>query len=262
MVCTVYPDAQGRNKPAFFSSPDGRSWNGTPAPHPARGADIVDIRGYAPYRDADINGVNVLLHEEGRYRLYFCNWRDPGHVHRATGIDGRQYDYEGPCLKSPHAVNDVKKFTAGGAAWYLMGLHANGDRLWYALSKDGMRFDAERELAACLGAQDRHIVAHGWVVDGQRLLGFLYGAGAVPELNRNRIYARWLQKRVVITDAAGVRHEASGALGPDRQVITFKTGGEFEGRWQLLEDDGRTPIGPPVTMKVVPGGVYRVRIAR
>ena len=34
-----------------------------------------------------------------------------------------------------------------------MGLHANGDRLWYAVSPDGMKFGPERELAANLGAE-------------------------------------------------------------------------------------------------------------
>src|SRR5690606_41332219 len=34
IVCTVYPDARGMNKPGYFSSPDGRVWNGHEAPYP------------------------------------------------------------------------------------------------------------------------------------------------------------------------------------------------------------------------------------
>jgi len=56
MMCTVYPDANGMNKPAWFSSPDGETWNGAPAPYPARHEDIVEIGGYADYAGADING--------------------------------------------------------------------------------------------------------------------------------------------------------------------------------------------------------------
>jgi len=97
MVCTVYPDARGLNKPAFFSSPDGNAWNGSPAPYAARQEDIVEIAGYAPYADADINGVNVILREGGKYRLYFCNWKDAGHVYRASSANGREYRFEGAC---------------------------------------------------------------------------------------------------------------------------------------------------------------------
>ena len=56
MVCTVYPDKHDRNKPAYFSSPDGKLWNGQAAPYPADYTDIVSIEGYPDYTDADING--------------------------------------------------------------------------------------------------------------------------------------------------------------------------------------------------------------
>jgi len=280
MICTVYPDAKGLNKPAFFQgsvpvSGSGETgadafsrgdcplaWNGSPAPYAARLDDIVDVSGYPPYRDADINGINVLLHEQEAYRLYFGNWRAPGHVHRASASDGRRFRYEGPCLDSAHAVNDVKRLTSGNRTFYLMALHANGDRLWYALSTDGMRFDAERQLATALGPADRFIVAIGWVTKGNRLLGFLYGAGAVSELNRNRIFARWLQKRLIFVADDGRRFEPAGALGPDRQIIALPGAGPFRGRFEVLGDDGRTRLAEPIPMSVTPGGVYRLHLPR
>lgn len=260
MICTAYPDADGLNKPAFFTSLDGTRWNDTPAPYAARRSDLVRVEGYAPYAAADINGVNVILHENGRYRLYFNNWKDPGKVYRASGEDGRHYRFEGVSLPSSHAVNDVRRFASGGTPWYLMGLHMNTNRLWYALSRDGMRFEPERELAAQLGAQDRYIVALGWVTDNGRLLGFLYGAGAVPELNRNRIFARWLQKRVVLVNDQGARMEPAGALGPDRQVIHLRGAKPFDARWEVFAEDGRTPLGQPTRLKVAAGGVYRIAL--
>lgn len=259
MVCTVYPDSKGLNKPAVFASPDGTAWNGSPAPHPARAEDMIEMEGWEPYPAADINGMNVLLFEDGQYRLYYGSFTKPGHVHRATSKDGRRFRYDGPSLASRHIVNDVKKFEPegpGGRPVYLMGLHANRDGLWYALSRDGMQFGPERELGKNLGDSDRYIVALGWVTRGERLLGFLYGAGASPELNRNRIFARWLQKKVVFTDASGKRYEPAGALGPDRQVIRLESKGSIEGRLEVLGEDGRTPVGPPVAATLTPGGVY------
>jgi hypothetical protein len=256
LACTVYPDARNRNKPATFRSPDGNVWNGSPAPYEAKASDIVEIDGYPPYADADINGVNVLFHEDGTYRLYFNNWLDPGQVYRASGQDGKRFRFEGACLKSNHGVNDVKKFVPGGKPCYLMGLHRNCDRLWYSLSADGMHFEPERELVSHLWDADRYIVAVGWVVQDGRLLGLLYGAGAVPGLDRNRIFARWLQKRIVFLSADGKRYEPTRSLGPDRQLIALNGRKEIQGHFEVFGEDGKTRLGPAIAGKAVSGGIY------
>ena len=193
--------------------------------------------GYAKFDRADMNGMNALLFEDGMYRLYFGDFAAPGHVHRASSQDGKAFKYDGTCLDSPHMVNDIKKFRQGNQAWYLMGLHANGDRLWYALSQDGMKFGPERELAANLGTEDKYVVAIGWVIRDQHLLGFLYGAGQVPELNRNRIFGRWLQKKLVFTNTAGNPLRVVGALGPDRQIVQVKDD-PVEAKLQIISEDG------------------------
>ncbi len=259
MVCTAYPDAKGKNKPAFFSSPDGRSWNGSPAPYAAKAQDIVRIEGYPAYAEADINGLNVLLPEQGVYRLYFGNFTQHGHVHRATSKDGLQYNYDGVCLDTPHMVNDVRPLTSGGRTTYLMALHANADRLWYALSPDGMKFGPQREMARNLGADDRYIVAVGWVLNGERVLGFVYGAGAVNSLNRNRLFARWLQKKVAFIADDGTRVEPAGALGPDRVILPMGSASALQGRIELHAEDGKTALGAPLPAKLISGAVYRLR---
>ena len=216
MVCTVYPDKQDRNKPAYFSSPDGIIWNGDALPHPADYGDIVSIEGYPNYTDADINGVNVIFRDENTLRLYFNNYKDFGRVYRATSSDGKNYTFAGIALECGLAVNDVKRFEVNGKQCWLMGLHRNREGLWYSMSPDGNSFAPEQSLLTHAGPEDRYIVALGWVTEGNRLLGVLYGAGAVPELNRNRIFARWLQKKVVFTSTDGTVCEPAGAVGPDR----------------------------------------------
>ena len=258
MVCTAYPDARGLNKPAVFSSPDGNTWNGKPAPYPAVVADIIRIEGYPNYDTADMNGMNVLLHEDGKYRLYFGDFKARQHVYRASSEDGRRFTYEGTCLDAALAVNDVRKFVINGRPAYLMGLHANTGRLWYALSGDGMKFEPQRELAVNLGDADKYIVAVGWVSSGNRLLGFVYGAGAVPSLDRNRLFARWLQKKLVFTDRQGKTHIAAGALGPDRQVFKLPSG-PIEGRLDVFAEDGKTRLAGPMQAKLTPGEVYRLK---
>ncbi len=258
MMCTVYPDKFDRNKPAYFFSADGRVWNESPAPHEAKQADIVRIDGYEGYDNADINGVNVLLREDDAFRLYFNDYKNFGRVYRASGTDGRTYTFEGPALDCSHAVNDVKKLAHGGRTWYLMGLHMNTDGLWYSLSNDGRHFETEHPLCTSLDAAERYIVALGFVVDGNRVLGALYGAGEVPELNRNRLFARWIQRKVVFTSEDGTRCEPERALGPDRQIIPIKPGMNPKGTFQVYAEDGLTPLGDPIPANVGPPVVYQL----
>ncbi|MBN1593989.1 MAG: hypothetical protein JW941_12165 [Candidatus Coatesbacteria bacterium] len=243
LVCTVYPDSRGKNKPAVFTSPDGRYWNGRKAPYPAKHEDIISMEGYDKYLDADINGMNVLLPENDAFRLYFNNFHDFGRVYRATSNDGKHFSFERPVLEIGAVVNDVKKLRVKGQGiYYLMGLHMNTQRLWYSLSLDGMHFQPARELAANLGDADKYIVAIGWVVHDERVLGFIYGAGEVPELNRNRLFARWLQKKVVLIAEDGTRYEGTAALGPDRQIIKVPRDRQIKGTLTVYAEDGSTEL--------------------
>lgn len=264
LVCTAYPVGPDLNKPAVFRTPLARLGQETsPSPRqpatapPAAGLDdLAAIEGYEPFARADMNGVNALLLEDGRYRLYFGDFKNWGQVHRATSSDGKRFRYDGPCLDAPLMVNDVKKFAPGDKPCYLMGLHRNTDRLWYALSEDGRHFEPQRELGTSSGPDDRYIVAIGWVVRDDRLLGFVYGAGAVPELNRNRLFARWLQKKVVFTDDRGRSYTTTAALGPDRAMIPLGEAKSLTGFVQVFAEDGTTPLGDRQPLQLMSGGVY------
>jgi hypothetical protein len=257
MMCTAFPDAKGFNKPAFFPDPDAD------APRVAMRDDIISIAGYPAYADADINGMNVLLHENGPFRLYFCNFRDGGKVFRASGEDGKHFTFDGVALASGGLVNDVKKFRIGDASWYLMALHHNGDRLWYALSRDGRSFAPQRVLCTRQGEADAFMVAVGFVVSGEqekprrRVLGILYGAGAKPSLDANRIFARWLQKRVVLT-AGDDLYESSQARGPDAQIVRLPR--DVTAPLELYAEDGVTLIGRSDSTRFEPAKAYVIRI--
>lgn len=258
LMCTAYPDSRRLNKPAFFASPDGRTWNGSTEPHPARMSDLITIEGYDKFPEADINGVNAILYEDGVYRLYFNNFRDGGKVYRATSKDGHSFAFDGLALEFGGAVNDVKKLTADARTYYLMGLHMNRDRLWYALSNDGMRFGPVKELGRNASDQDRYIVAVGWVVRGNSVLGFLYGASAVPSLDRNRIYGRWLQKKVVFVANDGATSEPTAALGPDRQIIPVLPDRTRDGHFEVYAEDGETLLFKSEPATLVSGAVYGI----
>jgi len=262
MFCTVYPDELGLNKPAFFSSPDGESWNGSPQPYPAQRSDIVKINGYDKYpAQSDVNGGNVLLREDGKIRLYFHNFLDGGKVFCATSGDGKNFAFNGTALYAKHAwlVNDMKKFHVDERDFYLMGLHRNGPDLWYALSGDGLAFPEERKLFDHKDERDRFIVALGWVVRENSLLGVLYGAGDFEGLFRNRIFARWLQKRIQVKDKNGNVLNPAGSLGPDRALFEIPKQGKLEGTLILYSEDGQTKLSE-TAVSLEQGWIYEIDI--
>jgi len=263
LMCTAYPDAQGLNKPAFFSSPDGRTWNGSPAPYTATSNDIVRIHGYEKYAAADINGMNVLLREGEKFRLYFANFKDFGQVFRASGTNGRDFDFDGVALAEKAAPNDVKIFRVGTTNWHLMGLHRNRELTWFSLSPDGRDFEPMRPLLTNASPPDRYIVAVGWVTRGKqekagrRLLGVLYGAGAKPTLDQNRIFARWLQRRIVVRTADGHTYSGTQARGPDRQLILMD-GKSERVAVRLFDESGTRLLGESKGVRLESGRVYRL----
>jgi hypothetical protein len=262
---TLYP-VMSLNKPAFFKSDaTGTNWNGLLGePYTVQVRDIVAVEGYA-YTNADINGMNVMLRENGVYRLYFGDFKNPGGVFRATSTDGKHYAFEAKVLNGPGFVNDVKKFRVGAVTYYLMGLHQNGARLWQTVSSNAVTFPPARTLMSNLGSEDAYIVALGWVVrgpqesPGRRLLGVLYGAGPVSALNQNSIYARWLQKRAVFVASDGTRYAGTKALGPDRQFLAFASASPLTGRFEVYGEDGATLLGTSATQTVSSGQSYRLR---
>jgi hypothetical protein len=213
LMCTAYPTANGTNKPAFFHLTD------LSKAHVASERDLIAMAGYDKFQSADINGMNVILRENDQYRLYFASFTDFRSVYRASSRDGRNFTFDGIAVRRGLGPNDVKKFRAGEKDWYIMGLHHNGPDLFYALSNDGLHFQPPRKLFAHRDEADRYIVAIGFVTRGNKLLGVLYGAGAKPSLDQNRIFARWLQPHVVVTKKNGEKLEATESLGPDRAAI-------------------------------------------
>ena len=212
--------------------------------------------------------MNVMLRESGVYRLYFGDFHNPGGTFRATSTDGRQYAFDAKAFAGPGLVNDVKKFRVGGASYYLMGLHENGARLWQTVSTNGAAFPASQTLLTNLDAADAYIVALGWVVrgpqesPGRKLLGVLYGAGPVRSLDRNSIYARWLQKRVVFVANDGTRLPGTKALGPDRQLLALPDAGPVTGRFEVYAEDGVTLLGASAAQAVSRGQSFRLRCGR
>ncbi len=256
MMCTAYPDQNNCNKPAAFTSPNGEIWDHK-LPYQAQLSDLIEMEGYPNYAHTDINGTNVILYEDGRYRLFFNDTRLRKYVYQASSTDFKRFRLDGPTLATDHGVNDVKKFMVNGRPWYLMALHMNTDRIWYSLSQDEIHFSPEQVLTLHQGAADRYIVAVGLVADSKAVYGVLYGAGAIPALDENRIFAKWLQKRVVF-EASGGNIEPDSAFGPDAARIAIPDGSGLQGRFAIYAEDGQTALLRSKTVRLQAGEIWRL----
>jgi len=116
-----------------------------------------------------------------------------------------------------------------------------------------------RGSRAVPSGQDPYIVSLGFVTSGSQLLGVVYGAGSDPALDENRIFARWLQKKLVFTDSFGTEYAVQGALGPDRQWLQIHSG-TFQGTIAVYAEDGITPLaaGP---LRLSAGKTYVLSVA-
>jgi hypothetical protein len=269
MICTIAVDQTSNGKPAYFSSPDGIVWNGTPEPYPAQLSDVVSIPNDPNYSGWDFNGGNVLLWDNSAWTLYYSVgiYGGIGQVYRATSTAPSVFQRTGVALNTLHYADDVKQFTVGGKTWYLMSLYIERvatdptpPSFSYSLSNDGVQFGPEQTLFGGAYPQDQFLVTPAFVTRGTQILGVLYGGNPVDLLNpQDAIFARWLQKKVTIHDASGAQQAILGAYGPDRQWLQTAVG-TFQGAITVYAEDGLTPLGAgPVNVSV--GTAYQLVFA-
>jgi hypothetical protein len=241
----------GGDKPLYFFSPDGTAWNGSAEPYPAQLSDVIDIQGYAGFSTGNFNGANVLLRDSDVWVLYFKDWTHLDTTYWASALSPPSFQFQGIAQKGNNFVNDVRKITVSGQSWYLMGFVEIDPKqsVTYSLSTDGRNFPPEQVLFRNISDQDRYIVALGFVLKGNQVLGALYGASAVETLDQNQIFARWLQKKIVISDNSGSSQMAIGGYGPDRQWFQTPSSGTLQGTISVYAEDGVTPLAHgPVTV--------------
>jgi hypothetical protein len=113
----------------------------------------------------------------------------------------------------------------------------------FSLSNDGIAFGPEQNLIAGASAADKFIQTASFLTRGNSVLGVLYGANPTDLLAAtSQIFARWLQKKMVITDSTGAQVSIQGAYGPDRQWIQTPSSVSLTGTISVYREDGITPL--------------------
>jgi hypothetical protein len=239
MICTAALPDKPVNMPVYFSSPDGQIWNGSPEPYSPTMNDIIDLQGYANLDSADFNGANVLFRDNDTWVLYFQDANHTGTIYRATADTLPNFQLQGVALTPSHAVNDVKKFVVNGENWYVMALHFNTQMVWYSLSSDGLTFQPEQLLFNHLGTEDFVMDSIAFVTKGEQILGVLYsGDPGTPDgnvLSVDAIFARWLQKKIILIDSSGTILPPRGATAPTASGSWFLPQASMELLWSSLK---------------------------
>lgn len=247
MMYTTYDGST--NKPATSQSSDGQTWN----PSSGTAAALISMTGYPNWAGADVNGGNVIYREpSGTWHLYFDDFQSFPGVHHATSTDFVHFTYVGKLLPDAMVMNDFKAFTYGGTTYYVGAYHFNTDKIWTTVSTSLVTAPAPQVAFTNAGAADRYMVAVGLVQDGKRLYGALYGAGAVGSLDQNRIFAAWLQKKVLFTNASVRWGDIEHGVGPDKLVVYSAEPNSVEtGRFEVYDTDGTSLLyrSPVVTMR-------------
>jgi len=257
MMSTCYgPPAGNLNKPCYATSTDGVNWT----PNAGNGAYLINIAGYAGFASADINGSNVIYkHTDGVWHLYFRDFHDPTpEIHHATSTDFVNFSYVGTATSENVMINDLRAFEYGGTRYYVGAYHVNSQRLWTSISTDLNKFPPLQVAFEHFDAGDNYMVAAGLVQDGARIHGMLYGASSVPSLDQNRIFARWLQKKVIFQNADVRWGDIELGYGPDNVRLIMAAGQRVEtGRFYVYDTDGASLLyaSPPVTMRA--GDVWK-----
>ncbi len=230
-----------RNKPMVATSTNGVNWT----PSEGDTSALLTMSGYtdasnAAWTAADVNGGNHFLYENGTYHMWFDDFKNLK-VHYATSTNFKDFTYQGVALDELRICNDAKAFSYGGLRHYLWAYHLNNNKVWYSTGTAVTSPSASKVLFSSHGAGDAHIVAPCFVTDGTRLYGALYGAGADQSLTKNRIFAKWLQKKVIFqtTNLATLGGSASQSYGPDRQQLEMDPAQTVvTGNFRIYDTDG------------------------
>lgn len=237
------------NRPFVSRSTDGASdWT----PNYAETGLTIDDN--SEFINGNIDGGCGLYYDSSNNKYnYFYTVMDstnpwPGNIYLATGTDGTYYDYAGivldkditPGKTGGFFVNDVKKINNQ----FIMLTHYPVDTSVYynILDTDGdypkTSLAPTKLFSSIPGAtQGYYISTCTMVVDGEyndenkKLRGVVYGAGS-NKLDDNKLYAAWLQKKVLFQTKDGSQvwgynkvypWLATRSYGPDNAYIMTPT---------------------------------------
>ncbi|WP_080647802.1 discoidin domain-containing protein [Variovorax atrisoli] len=238
------------NKTGYATSGDGANWSPN-----AGGSTMINVTGYPNWAAGDYNGVNPIIKDSNAvWHYYFMESSTNPGVEHATSTDGVNFAFVNRAQQEPmRALNDVKAFSYGGSTHYLSCYHMGQSNLWMSTSTSLSDLGPTKVAFSNYSNEDKMMITCGWVQDGTRVYGMLYGACAAdcdPAFpSRNRLFARWLQKKVVFQNNY-VTWDVNTGFGMKNSRLAMSNKIET-GVFKIYDTDGQTLLytSPVVTVR-------------
>ncbi len=249
--------------PAYAVSSDGLTWAPDNPGDPFGTNNLIAVDNWHGGDWAAsqwLNNQSGLLYDHGLYWYYYGPEGLGGKDYRAYSTDMVNFTDTDYVMDGAMAsVNDVKKFRFGGDEYYMMVAHHNGQQVYYSVSTDPASFPVLQTLFSTTGitegdesvAQDNYIVSAGIVADTTTLYGVLYGAAETSSLNTNKIFAKWLQKKVYFSNEDVGYGGIERADGPKKVRLGLDGANDIQtGNIYIYDTDGTTLLftSPEVTL--------------
>jgi hypothetical protein len=250
MAYTTYTQG-GLNKPGYATSSDGVSWT----PNTGSTGSLMSMAGYPGWTSADVNGGNTIYFDGSQYHMYWVDFSNGFAMNYATSPNNRNYTFQGTKFNN-YVPQDLKSFDFRGTRYYLSAYHNNGPAAYVSLTTSIASPAVPSVLFPRSGSADNFITSVGWVSDGTRLFGALYGASAVSSLDQNRIFAAWLQRKVTFQNPSTF-FGANQANGPDVLYVYMTPGQGVEtGTFNIYDTDGTTLLKQTPRVTLLQGDIW------
>ena len=251
MAYTTYLSG-GVNKPGYATSTDGVAWT----PGSGNASYLMTMSGYPNWAGADVNGGNAIYYDGSQYHMYWDDFNNNLAMNYATSPDNIHYTFQGTKFNG-YVPQDLKKFTYNGTAYYLSGYHNNGQSIYYSLNTGIASPATPAVLFNKTGSADNYMTSVGFVTDGTRLYGALYGGCAVSTIDQNRIFASWLQRKTTFSNAATFLG-SNQSNGPDTLFVYMTPGQSVEtGNFNIYDTDGTTLLKQTPKVTMLQGDIWK-----
>ena len=253
MAYTTLPFGSTKNKPGHAISTDGLTWT----PSAGSTSNLMTMTGYSGWPDADVNGGNAIYYDGTQYHMYWDDFKYPGlAMNYATSPDNINYQFQGTKLTG-YVPQEIKSFVHNGTRFYLSGYHNNRDAAYYSLSTSISAPPKPSVLFKSTALDDKFITSLGFVTDGKRLFGALYGASSVSTLDQNCIFASWLQRKVTFSNTHTALDE-NRSNGPDNLFLSIPALlGVETGKFNVYDTDGKTLLKQTPNVTLLEGDIWK-----
>ena len=246
------------NRQGYAFSPDGINWT----PSIGNASFLIELLNY-PLNVTlqDENGSSVPFYYQGVFHMYFVDNADPEYaLQYATSTDGITYTWQHDWGVQYGAPNDMRAYLFDGTAYFLTLFHRNTQSIWYTLTATlGTEPGHPHQVLFNYSdaSLDYYMVSAGAVDNGTHLMGVLYGASNTPNFTTNAIFARWLQRAVVVGDG---QLRANRSRGADTAIVPIGSSRVVTDVVTIYDCDNATVLYVSPTVTMTPGDTFQLSL--